>query len=283
MYKLTVFTQLLSDQDRELLIFSVDAPLNMIVEREDADGKCVELYSKARSALLLLSKEIESRHSKVSCQIDKVNLAADENWSQKIRSFSILKDWKIVPVGKSNQPDVSRSENTLFLSGGSSFGIGSHPTTRLCAKAIYDLSGGVESFLDVGSGSGVLLMLASRLGIRKTRGIEIDRKSHEVSMKNIRKNRILNCRVKLETLKKRKQRQRRFDVVCANLESRFLESLSEEISSWVHLSGYLILSGMIRENAAAVLSLYYSRGFRLHRRRIKEEWVCLVLQHENAI
>lgn len=183
----------------------------------------------------------------------------------------------IVPL-KSKSIPPNPSKKKLYVNGANSFGIGTHPTTQLCAEWIQKSAAESESFLDIGSGSGVLLLLASGFRIKKVHGIEPDPDSYRISSENIRINRAANCKVYRKKIKKISGKQLRYDLVCANLESRFLEEYCEEIVSWVRLSGRLILSGMIKKNRKSVVDCYRSCGFRLCGSRTSGEWCSVVLE-----
>ncbi|MCM8775242.1 MAG: 50S ribosomal protein L11 methyltransferase, partial [Candidatus Omnitrophica bacterium] len=109
--------------------------------------------------------------------------------------------------------------------------------------------GKFESFLDVGIGTGILAITASKLGARRIFGIDHDKGSIKVAKENLVRNGIRNACVRYgDITATRLPFMRRFDLVAANLLSRTLIDSRSRIVLRVKKKGYLIVSGIARRN-----------------------------------
>jgi ribosomal protein L11 methyltransferase len=141
---------------------------------------------------------------------------------------------------------------------GMAFGTGAHATTRTCLKAMLSLikngAPGPSSFtfLDIGTGTGILAIAARLLGAEKALGIDVDSVAVNVARKNSRLNRV-DVRISGTPLERVKGR---FDVVAANILAGDLIRLSPAISARVRPGGHLILSGILAKEAALVNAAY---------------------------
>lgn len=277
MYKLIVSIQKSTESAKQYLLTGLGISLQSIVELNKDGKKILEIYFGKKTQATSAARKLKKFQPDLDCLCLPADTPHDDNRSDSFKAFEILNQWSVVPARDARR-DFQMRKNTLYLASGKSFGIGSHPTTQLCAEWIRKSAAESESFLDIGSGSGVLLLLASRLGIEKAHGVEPDPDSYKISLKNIRINKAANCKVARKMIKKISSKQLRYDLVCANLESRLLEEYCDEIISWVRPDGKLILSGMIRKNRKSVLDLYRSRGFRLCGSRTSGEWCSVVLR-----
>ena len=161
---------------------------------------------------------------------------------------------------------------------GMAFGTGSHATTKMCLRAVLNiLKGGAKpgapsSLLDVGTGTGVLAIAAKKLGIGKAVGTDID----PVALRVARKNARINGAALTLTGRPVDAVRGSFDIVVANILAGALIGLSGDICAKVGAGGFLILSGILREEADKVRGAYSSLGLRPRRSYSSGEWAALV-------
>ncbi len=169
----------------------------------------------------------------------------------------------------------------LRIEAGAAFGTGHHGTTVGCLLA-YDRLLKAHSFarvLDVGAGTGVLAIAASRTGTRTAVGTDIDRVSVRISKENARVNRTRARFVHASGLSHRRVREAApYDLVFANILARPLVYLSRDIHGALKPGGLAILSGLLRTQERTVRAAYLSKGFRVVRRIHRDAWATLVLQ-----
>jgi ribosomal protein L11 methyltransferase len=154
------------------------------------------------------------------------------------------------------------------------FGTGHHATTRLCLAALQQLDLQGASVVDVGTGSGVLAIAASRLGASRVVGIDDDPDALEAAADNV----VLNhaAEVALTPGDLRAISPGTFDVVTANLTGGLLIDAADHIRDLATSGGRMILSGFLRQEEAEVMAAY-AACIPVSRTE-EEEWVCISLQ-----
>jgi len=156
---------------------------------------------------------------------------------------------------------------------GMAFGTGSHPTTALCLERcdelLAELGGG--DVLDVGTGSGVIALLAKKLGAGRVVGTENDPVALEAARQAAELNGISGVEWMLVPDPARVPG--RFQIVVANILLNTLEELAKAIASKVAPGGRLVLSGLLSSQADLGLRAYQEEGLRPLQRKEREGWV----------
>ena len=144
----------------------------------------------------------------------------------------------------------------LELDPGLAFGTGSHPTTRLCMEWLEAHPAPSKSVLDYGCGSGILAMVAKKLGAQEVVGVDIDPQAIESAHDNAARN---SCAVTYflpDTFAQSQHATQRFDIVVANILSSPLKLMAPMLSGRVADGGSLILSGVLARQAEEVAAAY---------------------------
>jgi ribosomal protein L11 methyltransferase len=166
---------------------------------------------------------------------------------------------------------------------GMAFGTGSHPTTALCLERcdelLSDLPG--ASLLDLGTGSGVIALLAKRLGAGRVAGTEHD----PVALEAARQGAVLNGIPGVEwTLAPDPSAvPGQFQIVIANILLNTLEDLAPAIASKVAPGGRLVLSGLLLAQAEAAERAYVAEGLQPFARTEREGWVRVELSRPESV
>jgi ribosomal protein L11 methyltransferase len=185
---------------------------------------------------------------------------ADEDWVRKTQSqfapIHIGKNIWVVPSWH-DAPD----ENALILEldPGLAFGTGSHPTTRLCMEWLEAHPAPGKSVLDYGCGSGILAMVARKLGATDVAGVDIDPQAIESARDNAERNRVGDIAYYLpDDLAAAGNRHTagKFDIVVANILSSPLKVMAPMLSGRVAAGGALVLSGVLARQAEEVAAAY---------------------------
>jgi ribosomal protein L11 methyltransferase len=154
------------------------------------------------------------------------------------------------------------------------FGTAHHATTRLCLEALQRLDVQGRAVVDVGTGSGVLAIAASRLGAALVAGVDDDPDALQSAADNLSLNR--DAQVELHDGDVRSIGLSGFDLVMANLTGALLAAAAPTLRSLGKPGGYLVLSGLLEDEEAGVLSAY--AGCVVHNRSQEGEWLCVSLQ-----
>jgi ribosomal protein L11 methyltransferase len=144
----------------------------------------------------------------------------------------------------------------LELDPGLAFGTGSHPTTRLCMEWLESHPAPGKTVLDYGCGSGILAMVARKLGADDVCGVDIDPQAIESARDNAARN---HCEIAYylpDAFAKSGHATQRFDVVVANILSSPLKLMAPMLSGRVAQDGALILSGVLARQAEEVAEAY---------------------------
>lgn len=170
----------------------------------------------------------------------------------------------------------------LRLDPGAAFGCGRHPSTRVALRAVervFQYHASLDTALDVGTGSGILIIAAVRLGARRGLGIDIDGCARMAAAENVRINH-LDDRIRIgdtavDALARAKVRH---DLVIANLRTPTLIHLCTHLPALVRPDGHLVVSGIQDDESHVLEQTYGKRG--LHKRWQTEEkgWCGLVLR-----
>ena len=157
---------------------------------------------------------------------------------------------------------------------GSAFGSGTHATTMTSAQMIDKYLEKNMKVLDLGTGSGILAIVAAKLGAENIDAIDIDTNAIKVASENAVKNDVadkLNLFVaELPKLEKR------YDLIIANLVATLIIDLAEEFAKHLKPTSKIILSGIVEEKAADVMEKFSNSSFELVEKVNKDTWVTLV-------
>ena len=202
----------------------------------------------------------------------------DDDWANKWKEF--FKAERItdrIVVKPTWEPFEAREGDIVIeIDPGMAFGTGTHPTTRGCLRLIEEVvsktKGGIETMLDVGTGSGILAIAATMLGVQRTIAIDVDRSAIRVAEENVALNRV-GPQVSVSRIKVDGMRAM-FDLVVANIIAEELVRLSRDLNDRVLPGGSLILSGIIVEKADMVKGAF--KELSLEKELTEAEWVSLL-------
>ena len=229
---------------------------------------------KAVRARLLVARANGVRVGPATIRCQRVKR---ENWAE-----SWKRHFKPLTVGKSLllKPGWSRrkakpGQAVVVLNPGLSFGTGHHATTSFCLREVVRFARrGGGSFLDIGTGSGILAIAAAKLGDAPIEAFDFDPEAVRVAKCNARQNRVQH---KLRLFEGDVTRlpirpARQFDLVCANLISNLLMAERKPIAARVAPGGTLVLAGILQVEFDKVRESFEALGLKLVRRRDEKEW-----------
>ena len=162
----------------------------------------------------------------------------------------------------------------LELEAKSAFGTGDHATTALISGMIerQDLKG--KTFLDIGTGTGILSMLADRLGARFSVGTEIDMLALPCIAENFEKNRTQNAHAVFGFLDVFNENAR-FDVIVCNMIRTEFWPMRRDVERLLALDGTFILTGQLTAEKNYVLDWFAECKFEVLSEETRDEWWCV--------
>ena len=197
-----------------------------------------------------------------------------ESWKRHFHPLTIGTKLLLKPSWSKKRP--VKNQAVVILDPGLSFGTGQHPTTSFCLREIVSCHkiGAKQSFLDIGTGSGILAIAAAKLGYAPVRAFDFDPESVRVAGENARKNRVAD-RVRLtrgDVTRLALRPRQQFDLVCANLISTLLIAERQRITNRLKPGGTLVLAGILAAEFAEVERAYADMGLQLCASRTEREW-----------
>ena len=201
----------------------------------------------------------------------------EEDWAESWKKFfwpeKVTENIVVKPTWREYHPQ--KKELILEIDPGMAFGTGTHPTTALCIGLIEKYIRPGWTFLDIGTGSGILMVAAAKLGAEKILGIDNDEVAVEIAKKNLRLNQIPETGFKVLTGNLVDGMHDKFDMVAANILSDVILVLLDNIKNVLTAGSILVCSGIIEENAAIVCDKMKSLDFEIMKISEKEEWVSI--------
>jgi ribosomal protein L11 methyltransferase len=197
-----------------------------------------------------------------------------DSWKKHYRTFFISKRVIIKPTWE----DVIAEDDQIVieLDPGMAFGTGMHETTRMCAVLLDDLVNEQERVLDLGCGTGILGIIAAKLGARKVICVDIDDAACKTSEENIEKNHVAD-RVCVRQGELKSLKGQKFELVIMNIIADVILLLLPELKEYCCPGTNILLSGIIRERKQEVLDEAAKQGYRLIRELNEGEWVAMQL------
>ena len=170
------------------------------------------------------------------------------------------------------------NEIVIEIDPGLAFGTGTHETTSLCAEFLEKYSGGRKRLLDIGCGSGILMLIGKKMGIEKVTGIDIDEKVEEVVLENFEKNDIKdNFQVIIGNLVE--DINDKYDIAVSNILVDVLTELLESIEKTLEKDATVIFSGILAEKEEAFTEKAEKYNLQKLDRKEKNNWVSLVFKY----
>jgi len=169
-----------------------------------------------------------------------------------------------------------KSEISFEIAPGIAFGTGTHPTTSLCVDMIERYLNKGDTVLDVGTGSGILMIAAAKMGASMVHGIDRSSAAVEIARNNLILNQIGEERYKVRTGTLLNGVEERFDLVVANILMEIIVLLLDDLQKNLKRAGTFICSGMLEGNIHRVLNKMEAQGFEILETRTKQKWVSIV-------
>jgi len=199
-----------------------------------------------------------------------------ENWKRFFKPVQVTSRFVVKPPWSKIR--LKRGQIPIEITPGMAFGTGTHATTILCIQALgEELQKRGLSVLDVGTGSGILSIIAAKSGAKAVWGIDIDGVAVENAKENVEKNQVLDI------VKIRKgsigDLHKKFNVVVANIDLKSLRRMRKPLLNHLKNQGFLILSGILEKEEERLREHYLKTGLLRWIKVVqREEWVCLTFK-----
>ncbi|MBF0395661.1 MAG: 50S ribosomal protein L11 methyltransferase [Desulfobacterales bacterium] len=238
------------------------AVIGYFPDNELLDKRCIQLEE------FLLKHNVKVIYS----TIDEQDWA--ESWKEYFFPEKITENIVIKPSWREYKGN--KEEIIIEIDPGMAFGTGLHATTSMCIQMIQKYIKKNDTVLDVGTGSGILMIAAIKLGAKKVCGIDIDEVAVEIAKDNLNKNKISDDKFSIFPGNLLQNIKTSFDIIVANILSEVVLVLLDDIKTFLNPGGIFILSGITEVNKNLVIDKINLLNFKLIEVMSKDRWVAIV-------
>lgn len=213
-------------------------------------------------------------------QIDDINDSSYlNNWKKYFKTTTIYKDIVVSPTWDDYE---NKNEKVIKIDPGLAFGTGIHETTSLCIEAMYEdiKSEKYKSLLDIGCGSGILMLVAKKLYKSiDVVGIDIDPLVEDVVKTNFLHNNLEKPKIKIENLVDNEIGK--YDYIVSNILVDTLKILLPHIDKVCNANTIIVLSGILKEKLEDFKKYIQNLGFLILDIKYKNEWASVKMKKKD--
>ena len=264
-------------EDADTPLFSngpADQPtprLNAVTAYLPKTEKLSNSLSFINNRLAELDRQFHIQNRIVCRDIDETDWAESWKayfWPQKIGRKIVIK-----PTWREYTP--APDDIIVEIDPGMAFGTGTHPTTSLCIEMIETYMRKGDAFLDIGTGSGILMVTAAKLGAGRLIGIDNDVLAVEIARKNLLLNHVVPEKFDVFAGDLAETLNNQFHFVAANILTEAIISLLDQVRKILIDGGVFVCSGILEEKKDLVLSKMEKLRFDILDAVIQEKWVAI--------
>lgn len=197
-------------------------------------------------------------------------------WKAYYKPIRIGKHMVIVPAWERFEP--KEDDIVVRMDPGMAFGTGTHETTRLVIELLEKYVKKGDRMLDVGTGSGILAICASKLGARECKAYDIDPVAVRVARENVKDSGLSNITCDVSDLLRGVDRTGgTYDIITANIVADIIIRMSPDIGELMHDGTILVTSGIITERRDEVVDALTKNGLEIVEVREDNGWCAVVV------
>ena len=238
----------------------------------DVDKNPIEILKTERELLKSRGFTNEELGSWEITLDEKENQDWSKKWKENWTVTHVTENIAVVPSWLKYEP--KEKEITITLDPGCAFGTGTHQTTQLCMKALEKYLKNGNTVADIGMGSGILSILAIKLGAKSAYGCDIDPTVIDVAKENAKINNVYGCIFELNTADKITEK---YDFVCANILHNVLFEIMGDLKNITKDDGILSLSGILYEKKDIVLEAINRENLKIIDTIAQDQWISYIV------
>ena len=223
----------------------------------------------------------EGLESEAKIEIDGVN---EEDWANAWKAYykPLHIGERIVIVPAWERYEEQPGEIIVKMDPGMAFGTGSHETTRLVIRLLEKYTAPGCRMLDVGTGSGILAICASKLGAGSCRAYDIDPMAVRVANENVKDSGQTNIICGVSDLLRHVDRtEGPYDLITANIVADIIIRMTPVVGELMHESTILLVSGIIEERSDDVVAALDEHGFAIVERVVDNGWCAMAVKKKS--
>ena len=205
---------------------------------------------------------------------EKQNEDWSKKWKEKWDVTHISDNVVIVPSWLGYEP--KGEEVIVSLDPGHAFGTGTHQTTQLCVVGMEQYPENVKGcdVADIGMGSGILSIIAKKMGAKSVYGCDIDPDVIDVAIENAQKNNV-DCTFEENTVD---NISNEYDFICANILHNVLYEIMPDLKRIMKPNGKMALSGILDEKKDIVLEAIEKNSLKILQTNHQDQWISFVVE-----
>ncbi len=256
-----------------LIAFLADQPFDTF-EETDAGFNA---YLPAKSDIAATEAFLVDLKNDFDFQFEKV-FHPSENWNEKWESNfqPVVVDDFCGVRADFHEPFGEKVEHELVIHPKMAFGTGHHETTWMCMKTMQNLAISGKKLLDFGCGTGILAILASKLGASEIEAIDIEEESFQNTLENAAKNGVENITARCGILKD--VQGENFEGILANINRNVILESLPRLADLVVPGGWMLVSGILKEDVEMVENAAAAVGFRRAESSERGNWAAVVFK-----
>lgn len=246
----------------------------------DAPGKRgLGFYASDRRRVAFLGRQLQEFSFKLKCtQLEDVDWR--DKWKESYKPFKLGKKFFVIPAWEKHGLSP-KSRIPIFLDPGSAFGTGMHETTKLMVRLLEGV-GEMQDFLDIGTGSGILSMVAEKLGAKHIEAFDLDEPSVGFAKKNFKRNTKDSAKFQASTIHNFKS-PNKFLAVGANVRSGVLLEHQKLFSEWIKPGGLFLASGVMKRDESHFKKNFKPKDLRRMKTIYGRHWCGFLYRKKKAV
>lgn len=229
-------------------------------------------------------KILEGRGVSIAPGIITTNELQDEDWSDTWKQyFHTEKPGErvvIKPTWESYEPE--EGEVVIELDPGAAFGTGTHATTSMCIRQLEKLVEPGMKVFDVGTGSGILAIIAAKLGAERVQAVDYDDAVLKIVRENLVQNNVQDI-VSVDRSDLMQNIHGRAKLVIANIIADIIIRLFDQLDEHLEEGGTLLTSGIIADRTDDVLAAAEAHGYAVAERMESRGWACITFRRQEEL
>jgi len=205
----------------------------------------------------------------------ELSTISEKNWNQEWESnFQPVVIDKFCAIRARFHQPIKNVEHEIVITPKMSFGTGHHATTELMIRTMQEIDFAGKMVFDFGTGTGILSILAEKLGAEKIFAIDHDEWSYQNAIENFQNNDCSKIHISHTSVIPLVK----FDVILANITRDVIVNNFQQVLEQLNAGGCLIVSGLLQPDESEIISLATQFKLKLSGKKELKSWICLRFQ-----
>ena len=226
-------------------------------------------------------KALEGRGVSIAPGIITTSELADEDWSDTWKQYfhTEKRGDRIVIKPSWEQYEPKDDEIVVELDPGAAFGTGTHATTSMCICELEKLVQPGMKVFDVGTGSGILSIIAAKLGAKDIQAVDYDDSVLKIVQENLEENHVENV-ISVAQSDLMQNVHGKANLVIANIVADIIIRLFDQLDEHLEEDGTLLTSGIIEDRIDDVINAATAHGYGVVKRMENKGWACITFKKQ---